>query len=161
MGPSPCLLPSPPTRAKGPETRLSPAPPPPAADYSLAVPQHLEELYEAYLRELEEGGLERATIMDRVASRALQVGAGHVLGEGPMPKALPWDQAGLHPRKLPPFLLTPPKALPLGMPNSHILPPLGPRTLLWGRGGLPVRIPARVFPSALPLCYYLVRGNVF
>ncbi|CAK6438484.1 unnamed protein product [Pipistrellus nathusii] len=41
-------------------------------DYSLAVPQHLEELYEAYLRELEEGGLERATIMDRVASRALQ-----------------------------------------------------------------------------------------
>lgn len=28
-----------------------------------------------YLRELEEGSLERATIMDRVASRALQVGA--------------------------------------------------------------------------------------
>ncbi|XP_040497138.1 kinesin-like protein KIF19 [Ursus maritimus] len=41
-------------------------------DYNLAVPQHLEELYEAYLRELEEGSLERATIMDRVASRALQ-----------------------------------------------------------------------------------------
>ncbi|XP_036197984.1 kinesin-like protein KIF19 [Myotis myotis] len=41
-------------------------------DYNLAVPQHLEELYEAYLRELEEGSLERAAIMDRVASRALQ-----------------------------------------------------------------------------------------
>ncbi|XP_075415549.1 kinesin-like protein KIF19 [Tenrec ecaudatus] len=41
-------------------------------DYNLAVPQHLEELYEVYLRELEDGSLERATIMDRVASRALQ-----------------------------------------------------------------------------------------
>ncbi|KAB0400690.1 hypothetical protein E2I00_008315, partial [Balaenoptera physalus] len=43
-----------------------------ARDYNLAVPQHLEELYEVYLREQEEGSLERATIMDRVASRALQ-----------------------------------------------------------------------------------------
>ncbi|XP_032312811.1 LOW QUALITY PROTEIN: kinesin-like protein KIF19 [Camelus ferus] len=41
-------------------------------DYNLAVPKHLEELYEVYLRELEEGSLERATIMDHVASRALQ-----------------------------------------------------------------------------------------
>ncbi|XP_029418583.1 kinesin-like protein KIF19 isoform X3 [Nannospalax galili] len=41
-------------------------------DYNLEVPRHLEELYEAFLRELEEGTLERATIMDRVASRALQ-----------------------------------------------------------------------------------------
>ncbi|XP_058532293.1 kinesin-like protein KIF19 isoform X1 [Ochotona princeps] len=40
-------------------------------DYNLTVPQHLEELYEVYLRELEEGSLERATILDRVASRAL------------------------------------------------------------------------------------------
>lgn len=47
-----------------------------------------------YLRELEEGSLERAAIMDRVASRALQVGAWHVLGEGPMPKAMAGDQAG-------------------------------------------------------------------
>nr|XP_019595989.1 PREDICTED: kinesin-like protein KIF19 [Rhinolophus sinicus] len=44
-------------------------------DYNLAVPQHLEELYEVYLRELEEGSLERATVMDRVASRALQDGS--------------------------------------------------------------------------------------
>lgn len=51
---------------------LSPAPSP--ADYNLAVPQRLEELYQVYLRELEEGSLERATIMDQVASRALQVG---------------------------------------------------------------------------------------
>ncbi|XP_036756074.2 kinesin-like protein KIF19 isoform X2 [Manis pentadactyla] len=41
-------------------------------DYNLAIPQHLGELYEAYLRELEDGSLERATIMDRVASRALK-----------------------------------------------------------------------------------------
>ncbi|XP_063574334.1 kinesin-like protein KIF19 isoform X2 [Pongo abelii] len=41
-------------------------------DYNLAVPQRLEELYEVYLRELEEGSLEQATIMDQVASRALQ-----------------------------------------------------------------------------------------
>ncbi|XP_061000936.1 kinesin-like protein KIF19 isoform X2 [Dama dama] len=41
-------------------------------DCYLAVPQHLEELYEVYLREQEEGNLERATMMDRLASRALQ-----------------------------------------------------------------------------------------
>lgn len=41
-------------------------------DCNLEVPRHLEELYEVFLRELEEGSLERATIMDRVASRALQ-----------------------------------------------------------------------------------------
>lgn len=35
-----------------------------------------------YLRELEEGSLERATIMDRVASRALQVGVRASLGLG-------------------------------------------------------------------------------
>ncbi|XP_062936439.1 kinesin-like protein KIF19 [Cynocephalus volans] len=50
-------------------------------DYNLAVPQHLEELYEVYLRELEEGSLERATITDRVASRALQ--------ESSLPKITP------------------------------------------------------------------------
>ncbi|XP_055435544.1 kinesin-like protein KIF19 [Bubalus kerabau] len=41
-------------------------------DCNLAVPQHLKELYEVYLREQEEGNLERATMMDRLASRALQ-----------------------------------------------------------------------------------------
>lgn len=54
----------------------SPHLPLPRTDCSLEVPRHLEELYEVYLRELEEGSLERATIMDRVASRALQVGVG-------------------------------------------------------------------------------------
>ncbi|XP_010854787.1 PREDICTED: kinesin-like protein KIF19, partial [Bison bison bison] len=39
---------------------------------NLAVPQHLKELYKVYLREHEEGNLERATMMDRLASRALQ-----------------------------------------------------------------------------------------
>uniref|UniRef100_A0A8C6D2K4 Uncharacterized protein n=1 Tax=Moschus moschiferus TaxID=68415 RepID=A0A8C6D2K4_MOSMO len=41
-------------------------------DCNLAVPQHLKELYEVYLREQEEGSLERATMMDRLASQALQ-----------------------------------------------------------------------------------------
>ncbi|XP_070336127.1 kinesin-like protein KIF19 isoform X2 [Odocoileus virginianus] len=41
-------------------------------DCNLAVPQHLEELYDVYRREQEEGNLERATMMDRLASRALQ-----------------------------------------------------------------------------------------
>ncbi|KAM6176003.1 kinesin-like protein KIF19 [Erethizon dorsatum] len=41
-------------------------------EYNLPVPQHLENLCEVYLREQEEGGLERATIMGRVASRALK-----------------------------------------------------------------------------------------
>lgn len=58
------------------------------------MPQHLKELYEVYLREHEEGNLERATMMDRLASRALQVGAraapcAPVLGAGLMPKAAP------------------------------------------------------------------------
>ncbi|XP_055280312.1 kinesin-like protein KIF19 [Moschus berezovskii] len=41
-------------------------------DCNLAVPQHLKELYEVYQREQEEGSLERATMMDRLASQALQ-----------------------------------------------------------------------------------------
>uniref|UniRef100_A0A8B9XHP1 Kinesin-like protein n=1 Tax=Bos mutus grunniens TaxID=30521 RepID=A0A8B9XHP1_BOSMU len=40
-------------------------------DCNLAVPQHLKELYEVYSWEHEEGNL-RATMMDRLASRALQ-----------------------------------------------------------------------------------------
>ncbi|XP_060058669.1 kinesin-like protein KIF19 isoform X1 [Erinaceus europaeus] len=50
-------------------------------DFNLVVPQHLEELYDVYLRELEEGSLERVTIMDRVASRALQ--------DSSLPKIMP------------------------------------------------------------------------
>lgn len=47
-----------------------------------------------YLREQEEGNLERATMMDRLASRALQVGAragpcARELRAGLMPKAAP------------------------------------------------------------------------
>ncbi|XP_013364088.1 PREDICTED: kinesin-like protein KIF19 isoform X2 [Chinchilla lanigera] len=41
-------------------------------DYNLPVPQHLENLCEVYLQEQEEGGLEQATVMGRVASRALK-----------------------------------------------------------------------------------------
>ncbi|XP_060146176.1 kinesin-like protein KIF19 isoform X1 [Globicephala melas] len=41
-------------------------------DYSLAVPQRLQELYDVYVRAQDEGSLERAAIMDRVASGALQ-----------------------------------------------------------------------------------------
>lgn len=64
------------------------APLPSRTDFNLEIPRHLEELYEVYLRELEEGSLERATIMDRVASRALQVGAWTSLNEGPHSWAL-------------------------------------------------------------------------
>lgn len=52
-----------------------------------------------YLREQEEGNLERATMMDRLASRALQVGAwagpcAPVLRAGLMPKAAPASNSG-------------------------------------------------------------------
>lgn len=68
---------------------LSPAPPP--TEYSLPVPQHLENLCDLYLREQEKGGLKPATVMNCVASRALKVGMGAVLcvrayvREGPPP----------------------------------------------------------------------------
>lgn len=87
---------------------------PSRTDFNLEIPRHLEELYEVYLRELEEGSLERATIMDRVASRALQVGAWTSLN------SLTWGsheasqvpRVGffLHHLSLSPFL--PPSALP-------------------------------------------------
>ncbi|XP_032994853.1 kinesin-like protein KIF19 [Lacerta agilis] len=38
----------------------------------LSVPSHLEELYQAYLHELDEGGLDRVAAIDRVAARALK-----------------------------------------------------------------------------------------
>uniref|UniRef100_A0A674JRD5 Kinesin-like protein n=1 Tax=Terrapene triunguis TaxID=2587831 RepID=A0A674JRD5_9SAUR len=41
-------------------------------EYHLSVPHHLEELYEIYLRELEEGSLDRVTSLDRVAAKALK-----------------------------------------------------------------------------------------
>lgn len=59
-----------------------------------------------YLRELEEGSLERATVMDRVASRALQVGAwacADAHGNACRELGCPWDQASWYPRELTPF----------------------------------------------------------
>ncbi|XP_063098299.1 kinesin-like protein KIF19 isoform X2 [Cavia porcellus] len=41
-------------------------------EYSLPVPQHLENLCDLYLREQEKGGLKPATVMNCVASRALK-----------------------------------------------------------------------------------------
>ncbi|XP_072501684.1 kinesin-like protein KIF19 isoform X2 [Notamacropus eugenii] len=41
-------------------------------DNNLSVPHHLEQLYELYQRELEEGHLDRMAIVDQAASRALQ-----------------------------------------------------------------------------------------
>nr|XP_028569945.1 kinesin-like protein KIF19 isoform X2 [Podarcis muralis] len=38
----------------------------------LSVPSHLEELYQAYLHELDEGGLDRVGAIDRAAARALK-----------------------------------------------------------------------------------------
>uniref|UniRef100_A0A6J0VDS9 Kinesin-like protein KIF19 isoform X1 n=1 Tax=Pogona vitticeps TaxID=103695 RepID=A0A6J0VDS9_9SAUR len=38
----------------------------------LSVPSHLEELYQAYLHEVEEGGLDRVAAIDRAAAKALK-----------------------------------------------------------------------------------------
>uniref|UniRef100_A0A3Q1MQT9 Kinesin-like protein n=1 Tax=Bos taurus TaxID=9913 RepID=A0A3Q1MQT9_BOVIN len=54
-------------------------------DCNLAVPQHLKELYEVYLREHEEGNLERATMMDRLASRALDSALPKISPPGTVP----------------------------------------------------------------------------
>ncbi|XP_059004902.1 kinesin-like protein KIF19 [Mustela lutreola] len=83
-------------------------------DYNLAVPQHLEELYEVYLRELEEGSLERATIMDRVASRALQ--------DSSLPKITPAGTA-LTPESDPESVKT--LSSEVQRLQTSILPPLG------------------------------------
>lgn len=83
-------------------------------DYNLAVPQHLEELYEVYLRELEEGSLERATIMDRVASRALQ--------DSSLPKITPAGTA-LTPESEPESVKT--LSSEVQRLQTSILPPLG------------------------------------
>ncbi|XP_029784470.1 kinesin-like protein KIF19 [Suricata suricatta] len=86
-------------------------------DYNLAVPQHLEELYEVYLRELEEGSLERATIMDRVASRALQ--------DSSLPKIAPAGTA-LTPESDPESVK--PLSSEVQRLQHSILPPLGPES---------------------------------
>lgn len=97
-----------------------------------------------YLRELEEGSLERATIMDRVASRALQVGAwaglglgistgrdggGDAPGSACRSLGCRWDQAGWHPRDLallpshPAQSLDPVRCLSQGILLWHLSPP--------------------------------------
>ncbi|MEE6527712.1 hypothetical protein FKM82_029292, partial [Ascaphus truei] len=40
--------------------------------HNLTIPHRLEDLYELYLRELEEGSLDRISIIDKVAVRALK-----------------------------------------------------------------------------------------
>ena len=71
-----------------------------------------------YLREQEEGNLERATMMDRLASRALRVGAragpcAHAPRAGLKSKAAPArSEGGLGPGQLAPRKLTPPPAYP-------------------------------------------------
>ncbi|XP_042772020.1 kinesin-like protein KIF19 isoform X2 [Panthera leo] len=82
-------------------------------DYNLAVPQRLEDLYEVYLRELEEGSLERATIMDRVASRALQ--------DSSLPRIAPAGTA-LTPESDPESVKT--LSSEVQRPQNSILPPL-------------------------------------
>ncbi|XP_078294342.1 kinesin-like protein KIF19 isoform X1 [Panthera onca] len=82
-------------------------------DYNLAVPQRLEDLYEVYLRELEEGSLERATIMDRVASRALQ--------DSSLPRIAPAGTA-LTPDSDPESVKT--LSSEVQHPQNSILPPL-------------------------------------
>ncbi|XP_021534056.1 kinesin-like protein KIF19 [Neomonachus schauinslandi] len=86
-------------------------------DYNLAVPQHLEELYEVYLRELEEGSLEQATIMDRVASRALQ--------DSSLPKITPAGTT-LTPESEPESVKT--LSSEVQRLQSSVLPPLSPES---------------------------------
>ncbi|KAM9002286.1 kinesin-like protein KIF19 isoform X4 [Sarcophilus harrisii] len=60
-------------------------------DYNLSVPHHLEQLYELYQRELEEGNLDRMAIMDRAASRALQESSLPRIPPGPGENTLALD----------------------------------------------------------------------
>ncbi|XP_056286717.1 kinesin-like protein KIF19 isoform X3 [Pseudoliparis swirei] len=48
-------------------------------DHSLLVPPHLQELYEMYMRALDEGKLDRAMALDKVTTR-------HTIKEGSLPK---------------------------------------------------------------------------
>lgn len=99
-----------------------------------------------YLRELEEGGLERATIMDRVASRALQVGACACSGGGANAQGKAGGPGWLTPREAgSPFLLIPPKALLRGCPIATVYP----RTLSSGA-------PSPHSSPGLPGCPYAV-----
>ena len=43
------------------------------ADHSLLVPPHLQELYEMYMRELDEKSLDRIMALDKVTGRTLKV----------------------------------------------------------------------------------------
>lgn len=92
-----------------------------------------------FLRELEEGNLERATIMDRVASRALQVGAWACSegGADAQGSTWQWDQAGWYPRELIPFA-----SYPYSKPGQTQVKSLSQSVLLWhfsGTQGLRVR----------------------
>ncbi|XP_043859782.1 kinesin-like protein KIF19 isoform X4 [Dromiciops gliroides] len=60
-------------------------------DYNLSVPHHLEQLYELYRRELEEGNLDRTAIMDLAASRALQESSLPRIPPGPGENTLALD----------------------------------------------------------------------
>ncbi|XP_051851127.1 kinesin-like protein KIF19 isoform X1 [Antechinus flavipes] len=60
-------------------------------DYNLSIPHHLEQLYELYQRELEEGNLDRMAVMDRAASRALQESSLPRIPPGPGENTLALD----------------------------------------------------------------------
>uniref|UniRef100_A0A5F8HCD6 Kinesin family member 19 n=1 Tax=Monodelphis domestica TaxID=13616 RepID=A0A5F8HCD6_MONDO len=89
-------------------------------DYHLSVPHHLEQLYGLYQRELEEGNLDRITVMDRAASRALQESSLPRIPPGPGENtlALDSDQESVK------TLGSEPQLVPRKEWRKNILPPL-------------------------------------
>ncbi|XP_068932602.1 kinesin-like protein KIF19 [Petaurus breviceps papuanus] len=90
-------------------------------DYNLSIPHHLEQLYELYQRELEEGNLDRMAIMDRAASGALQESSLPRIPSGPGENtlALDSDQESVK------TLGSEPQLVPRKDWQKSILPPLG------------------------------------
>ncbi|XP_044272877.1 kinesin-like protein KIF19 [Varanus komodoensis] len=91
-------------------------------DSQLCVPSHLEQLYQTYLHELEEGGLDRVTIIDRAAARALKDTSVPKLPPLPVENILDSDQESVK------TLGSESQQLPWRDPRRGALPPLIPET---------------------------------
>ncbi|XP_053155302.1 kinesin-like protein KIF19 isoform X1 [Hemicordylus capensis] len=88
----------------------------------LLVPSHLEELYQAYLHELEEGNLDRVAAIDRAAARALKETSVPKLPPLPVESILDSDQESV--RTLGSEYQQPPRR----DSRRNTLPPLVPET---------------------------------
>ncbi|XP_062976151.1 kinesin-like protein KIF19 [Elgaria multicarinata webbii] len=88
----------------------------------LSVPSHLEELYQAYLHELEEGGLDRIAAIDRATARALKDTSVPKLPPLPVESVLDSDQESVK------TLGSESQQLPWRDSRRGTLPPLVPET---------------------------------